>query len=409
MSLNKKTFCPLPWSHLYLEADGNMMACCTSKTILGHVSEGVEKIWNNEKLREIRRDLLSGVEPSNCSNCFTEEKHGKTSYRQVSLQKHENIHFEVSRTDAKGYLESFNLQSADFRFSNLCNFKCRPCNSRFSSSIALEEKNIAKSEASAFVKPGDSKDFSYEALKQHYDTLQRIYFAGGEPLLQWEHWAVLEDLTRSGKSKNIELTYSTNASKLTQDNKNIFNYWKQFKSVAVCLSIDAVFEKAQYWRHGTNWTEVEKNILLLRDFTLQNQNSICYSINSAVGWPNIIAWTEMVRYFVEKKIIYSPDQIAPTAISGPPELSLKALPRAKKEIVAAQLNEFKDFLNAYFGKSCESKVDFFIQYMMSEDTQSCLPEFKRQLLLDKARNEDFFKVFPEHQDLKPLFGVQVNE
>ena len=100
-----------------------------------------------------------------------------------------------------------------------------------------------------------------EFLRNSVDKVKQIYFAGGEPLMMPEHWAILDMLVEA-KRFDVKIQYNTNMSKLTYNKKNVLDYWKQwdFSMIEVWPSIDEIGKRGELIRAGTRWNEVKANL-----------------------------------------------------------------------------------------------------------------------------------------------------
>jgi hypothetical protein len=80
---NSKTFCMLPYMHIYGSAGGNMVPCCEAQeTPLNNPSESALESWNNDNYRELRRALANDERPERCAVCWHNEDSGIVSNRQ---------------------------------------------------------------------------------------------------------------------------------------------------------------------------------------------------------------------------------------------------------------------------------------------------------------------------------------
>jgi len=72
--------CTLPWESVYINHRGEVLPCCFAtqrndpklyqESVLGNaIEEPIEKIWNNEKYRALRRGLLNNQPPPICQGC----------------------------------------------------------------------------------------------------------------------------------------------------------------------------------------------------------------------------------------------------------------------------------------------------------------------------------------------------
>ena len=104
--LPSSTFCALPWMHLSTRPDGNMRVCCTANaSSVGATNDkkhggqvGVLKTesgapanlnnsnlmeaWNNDYMKNVRKQMLKGETPASCLKCYKEEAAGHRSKRQ---------------------------------------------------------------------------------------------------------------------------------------------------------------------------------------------------------------------------------------------------------------------------------------------------------------------------------------
>ena len=62
--LNKdKHFCMLPWVHMHMWPNGITYPCClaTNDYVIGNTNkETFKDLWNSERMRELRRNMLDG-------------------------------------------------------------------------------------------------------------------------------------------------------------------------------------------------------------------------------------------------------------------------------------------------------------------------------------------------------------
>ena len=135
-------FCPAPWINISTDVNGSIRPCCryeqperqvTYKMPWMYDSGDLTDLYNNEKLEKLRLAFLQGEKPDECNWCWTEEKLGIRSFRQIYIDRKYDIDFEEVQQTPK---------ILDLKLSNVCNLKCRMCGSRASSSIAKEQNNL---------------------------------------------------------------------------------------------------------------------------------------------------------------------------------------------------------------------------------------------------------------------------
>jgi MoaA/NifB/PqqE/SkfB family radical SAM enzyme len=266
--LVQDTFCALPWMHLHVTTQLDVAPCCQADQTKpwGNLEKhSVMDIINSQQANQMRLKMLAGVPCRECHNCYTMERNGQESQRIITNKKYNHLKQDFAKqTNTDGSISTFKPLGLDLRLNNTCNLKCRTCDGRASSQIAYEEKKLFNDSTNLDRIPTRlSRSRVLDKVIGFLDHANTIYFAGGEPLLMHEHFAILEHLIRLGKT-DVRLAYNTNFTLPRYKDKNIFDIWKLFDNVRLSASLDghgAVFE---YVRHGASWPEVEQNLLTLR-------------------------------------------------------------------------------------------------------------------------------------------------
>lgn len=403
MSQVSSTYCPLPWTHLYVGPDGKIAPCCVGKHIGEYGDITLEDAWNSKEMKQLRLDMKSNVKNDLCSSCYNKEDMGFTSMRNTSVNRMPEIEeIALHKTNSDGSLNDFILTYLDIRFNNLCNFKCRTCNPFFSSQIAVEAvKNPELQKYSTILGKSlfQNKDIMAE-VEKHYPHVNHIYFAGGEPMMQEEHWDILKYFVDSETAKEVSLVYSTNVSNLVYKKQSIFDYWKHFKNVHVQMSIDAEGKRAEYWRDGTLWKDVHTNIKRIKD------NGIHYSIHSVITWVNIYSYIELVKLLIKEQITAGYN-LTIWCLEDTGEFSLQTLPDFKKEEITKALDDFIIYLGQVNIEAIPginhiiNNIQNIKSFMLTKSTHLISKDtFKKNNMLDKIRGKDFFEYFPEHENMR---------
>ena len=407
------SLCALPWMHIHLTPDHNIMPCCITNTenagdVVGKQEDGIDDWMNSPARNKMRLDMLNGKKPNACNTCYHQEQ-SMESFRKTTLREYGHFlpdAFEDTNED--GTLNDFKMRYLDIRFSNLCNMKCRTCGSGYSSQWEIEDaKEGFKSND-----PKNEVDVSriQQDLYDQIPNLQRAYFAGGEPLITEDHYELLEEMIRVGRT-DILLSYNTNLSKLKFKDKDLMDLWGRFKNrVQVYGSLDHFGDKAEYIRTGTKWEEVMKNYR-----TLLESDVTQLSITTSVSIFNYGSLTSFFDYLIDQGIApwNEPNrgawQINP--IYGPEELSFQAMPLQMKEKIAEQHLEYFTTLKKL--RKNPNKIMFaqVEQLMRSVESLHVLAKstdkwdqiqdrfINEVKKIDNRRGEDFKKVFPELAEL----------
>ena len=194
---SNKSFCPLPWIHQYIQPTGMVSTCPIGTGSVGCVKDNsLAEIWNNDTMKQIRLDMLAGKQVSHCAVCNTNSSARNTQrqntindYKTTSqLRGHRDV---IALTNSDGSLPDHKLTFIDFRFSNVCNLKCRICGPEFSTQIASEinkNKKIMLPNKNDIIpvvlRAGKDKSQLFDEAFKHMDSISYVYFAGGEPLIQ---------------------------------------------------------------------------------------------------------------------------------------------------------------------------------------------------------------------------------
>lgn len=415
---NSKTFCIYPWVHQYIGPPGDVKPCCVyhQDMQLGSLKENtLEEIWNNENTKKMRLDMLNGEKPKGCDICWRRED---IVYKTHRVDANENLFKEdvydlVNMTEEDGTLPVHQLKYIDARWNNLCNLKCRTCGPRFSTSwiedhALLFDRTMEEVKASGdgFQFSGKTEDQLLKEIWPHIPHLKQIYFAGGEPLMQIEHYKILEELIRIGhtgsKERPLVINYNTNFSQLKLGKHQALEYWKHFKNLKVNASLDGSHQRAEYWRKGTDWNTVVENRKRMKELCPGTEFKISYTLS----WPNSYNLLTFHKEWVHFGLINAND-ISLNILETPPYFCIKFLPTWKKDKIKELYLDHIEWLKSYQGtERVIREFNDVITFMYSFDSGNDLTNKERfvaiQSKLDKLRKENFWSVFPEHLDLKEL-------
>lgn len=379
-----ETFCILPWISMMMPPSGHIYPCCVSEMQhtfddpyrFGRIEDDIDITINNDKFKELRLNMLNNVKSKSCDKCYLTKGF---SFREGNNQKFAHLFDEtVPNTNIDGSIDNFKMRYVDLRFSNVCNFKCRTCGPIYSSSWTHEyTTHVDKSHGiNVVIKPNTD---IIEKLTEHIDSIEEVYFAGGEPILMDEHYQLL-DLLISKNRTDVRLFYNTNASRLSYKDKNIFDYWKHFTNINVSASIDHIGERAEYIRHGTDWAIVEQNLININNF--ENVN---FSISNVVSIYNYLTLDMFYERLTNLNLINN--NVIHLFCYGPMFANPIILPKRLKTIGNNIISNYPAMQ--------------YIDYVNSKDCwEEYRNEFQRETkFYDSIRNEDFVKVFPELREM----------
>ena len=279
--MNKpETLCMAPWTHTYLSPQTERRMCCASRepaqnfeqyidTKAGtgrYIPITLEQHWNSDHMRSVRRRMMAGETLPECEVC-NDRLLNTDVYRSYFNQLFGDKYLQVvEQTDATGYT-TMKPVSWDYRFSNLCNFKCRMCGDMLSSSWESEQrqhnminwdnpKNTwmrpdIKYQIEQFQSGQIEQEFS-DAVEDH--RVEEVYWVGGEPLMYEQHWRYMKRIIELGDGPNVYARYNTNLSRINYRGINLFrDILSRTRDWQVCASLDGTGRIGEYIRSGLKY------------------------------------------------------------------------------------------------------------------------------------------------------------
>lgn len=397
--LSNPAFCIYPWIHIHAYPTGAAYPCCHAEMAdsLGSTrTHTLESIWNDQPMRRLRLDMLAGEKSAACARCYEQEASGFFSGRQ-SANKHHGHHIaRVDATGADGSVAKMELTYWDIRFSNLCNLRCRSCGHIFSSQWYQDQAQLAgpewKLHNSVLNYAGRSESDMWTQLAPHLDYVEQIYFAGGEPLLMAEHYAILQELV-ARKRFDVRLIYNTNFTHTDLRGQSVFDLWRQFDSVSVGASLDAMGARAEYIRKGTDWGVVQQN----RREMMRQCPDVDFYISPTLSILNARHLPEFHCAWVESGLIRAQD-LNINILQDPAYYRIDIAPAAYRQQLTDLYRAHISWLRARgdpLGRATQG-WESAVTFLNAQDNSDLIDSFwQRTHQLDAIRNENIMDVIPE--------------
>ena len=397
----KDVICAIPWIHLNLEPNGKVVPCCLTSHhnyFAGDLNkDSIEEIWNSNNMKTLRKDMMEGREPKICATCFDRERVTGESGRIFHNREFKNVLKDIPIiTETDGTCNKMELKYWDFRFSNLCNLKCRSCGPRYSSAWVPDAKKLGYTDQEKVWNIESVNNVTnYDFLKDQVKHVQKIYFAGGEPLLMPEHWQAL-DLLVEHKRFDVKISYNTNASTWVYGKKNALDYWRLWEpgKLEVWPSIDEIGERAELIRSGTVWSKMEANLKELT--TLDN---ITIRPGMTIGAWNVRRLPVIINHLIDIGVInkkHNHQNFFINLLEHPTHYHVHILPDDYRRETIAELKEFI----ASHNKKYNTSVDHAFTHIIHELEKPHDPKAAKHFLwnskqVDDIRGENIFEVIPE--------------
>jgi len=278
--------CLAPWVHTFLSPQTERRMCCASResaqnfkqyidTSAGtgkYIPITLEQHWNNDHMKSVRKRMMAGETLPECEVC-NDKLSGADVYRSYFNTLFNNKYLEaIQSTDDTGYT-TMKPVSWDYRFSNLCNFKCRMCGDMLSSAWESEERQHdmiywgnpnntwmrpdIKKQIESFQQDQVEQEFA-QAVEEH--QIEEVYWVGGEPLMFEQHWRYMKRIIDLGDGKNVYARYNTNLSRVTYRGVDLFrDILCRLRDWQICASLDGTQRIGEYIRTGLNFNEWLEN------------------------------------------------------------------------------------------------------------------------------------------------------
>jgi sulfatase maturation enzyme AslB (radical SAM superfamily) len=366
------------------------------RDIVGNTNNNtLKEIFNDKPMRDLRLDFIAGKEPKTCSRCFEQERMGQSSLRNHidrNFGQHKDL---IATTLQDGTVEDMRLVYWDFRFSNICNMKCRSCGPQLSSGWYEDEKKL-NGRLPPDVPDRTIESNLWEDLLPHFDWVEEIYFAGGEPLIMEEHYRILNRLLELEKT-DVRIRYNTNFSTMRYKKLDAIDAWSNFKNVEIGASLDGMGKQAEYIRSGTKWQQVLDNRERMK-LKVPHAN---FYINCTVSVQNAYHIVDFYKWAVESDFIPYVDSFRINIVQNPLKLRMQMLPTHHKQALTKLYKETAEWAKTKGSNGLVvDQWESLINFLNDQDQPENLEQFKTYMgAIDNIRNESFAETFPEMRDL----------
>ena len=275
-----ETLCMAPWTHTYLSPQTERRMCCASREPAQNFEQyidtaagtgvyqpvSLDEHWNSEHMRSVRLRMMRGETLPECEVC-NEKLLNTDVYRSYFNRLFDHKYEECMRaTDRHGFTQARPV-SWDYRFSNLCNFKCRMCGDMLSSSWESEQRQHDMIDWSnpknAWMRPDvrekisqyqDSQIEAEFALAVEQHRVEEIYWVGGEPLMYEQHWRYMKRIIELGDGPRVYARYNTNLSRVEYKGTNLYkDILAHVRDWQICASLDGTGIIGEYIRTGLDY------------------------------------------------------------------------------------------------------------------------------------------------------------
>lgn len=376
--------CGMPWHAICLSANGDIKPCCqfTNKGRSPNTEHPtIMENWNSQRMQDLRAAFVRGEQPEDCNSCWEREEqigHSRRTWFEDKFGKY------ITEPTTDLVVENPQIVQADINLSNVCNLKCRMCGSWASNSWFEEE--LALSDDRRFQKnknPVPLRNTTVEDIRNllpHLDSVKRIDFKGGEPMMAKHHDDFLQWMIDNDKT-DVHLLYTTNG---TVQNPRILKLLSAFDTVSLVFSIEGTGSRYSYIRGGKFTIEqLENNIAQyaqLPDINI-NFNVTVQNLNLL----NLVELRDTLFSWADKYPCVDATAAFTTICNKPDYLSPLNVPDIIRDTALEQLEGIDDFKTLYKSlskrtfdpDSWQTFIDFTkrVDNMRGENILDHCPEF----------------------------------
>jgi hypothetical protein len=365
------SLCLAPWTHTYLSPQTERRLCCASREPAQNFRQYIdtaagtgqyrpitlEQHWNSDHMQSVRRRMLAGETLPECDVCNSQLLNTSV-YRDYFWHLFQHKLDQVYESTDQSGSTTMRPVSWDYRFSNLCNFKCRMCGDMLSSSWESEQKTHnmvnwhnpknnwmqpkVRKEISQFQDTQIEAEFA-EAVEQH--RVEEIYWVGGEPLMYEQHWRYMQRIIELGDGGQVYARYNTNLSCVEYRGTNLYrDILDHVRDWQICASIDGTGTIGEYIRTGLDYTQFRDNFEQgLRHQTNPRQMRLDFTLTlpGMFEVENIEKLAAELGVDVLAKVIFS---FSPDIILSPLALPRHILNRVVDQVLPAASGAMADIL-----------------------------------------------------------------
>ena len=407
-SEGNKTFCMAPWTHTYLSPQTERRMCCASRepaqSFKQYIDTGnnakeykpltLKEHWNSDHMKSVRLRMMAGEELPECQVC--DHKLLNTDvYRSYWNQLfRDRVDEAFESTDETG-ATTMQTISFDYRFNNLCNFKCRMCGDMLSSSWEAESRKhktwtkesqpwMASPLREQIIKFQDTQVVQEFVEAVETKRIKEIYWCGGEPLMWDMHWKAMQRIIELGFAKEVYVRYNTNLSRTSFKGIKLFDLLPEFQDWQICSSLDGTGEVGEYIRDGLNYEQWLRNFkegLAVAKTAREMRLDYTITMPGLLELKNMFDLSRELDTEILTKVMFT--------FSNDEILSPLALP---KELLHTLIDEALAYMEPRASHKQRALIDV-IKNLKNRETFTATKKGKlRQLSIDKIRRQDITKI-----------------
>jgi organic radical activating enzyme len=426
------SFCAAKWYNASLHLGHGFTNSChlplPHPIDLEEIKTNPSALHNTKHKKEMRRMMLTGVKPAECSYCWKIEDIGRGN---ISDRVYKSQIYKEEDIEALKHIpwdQDIPLKTVEVSFDRICQFACSYCNSGYSTTWGKDIKNngpyqkFKTTSAGAYYADGSwSETYGKYAGDNPYvnaflewwpelsQTLEEIRITGGEPSQSHNFWAFMETM-KEYPSPNLRLAINSNLglNQATLDRLVNITHEVKVKEFDIYTSCEAYGEQAEYIRDGLKYDLWRENLVKIIESANIRQVVIMMTINSLC----LFSITEFLDDMLKLKKQYGTHKpiVDFNILRWPSFMSPLTLPNDIKYELHGKLSMWwrkhkkNPLINMHEGAQIERLIDYIEVVNRGHNTTEMdmelqFHDFKSfYTQYDVRRNKSFVDTFPELAD-----------
>lgn len=432
----EESLCKMRWDQPTIDLfSGQVRVCCRVPPLPISQNELQSKktdaILNSDTLIQRRLEMFQGVKHVDCAPCWKAEASGQPSPRVGAEEilkklKKNDASFEISDSfsnldKSHPILKSETPSFLEIQMGNLCDLKCIYCWRGNSSKWAQEDLEFGKITQlefdSLYKKAPESFEVVFwEWLETVAPHLQMISFVGGEPTLQKQFPEILKkahEICKRQKNSEVKIRIVSNLNcseqVFSRFSKVISDLDSESRSVLIDISMEAFGNRAEFIRYGLDWKKFDTNLDRLLGAKYKN---VQVAISATINALSITSFKDFIHYLGKKQVLFETSiPFIENSVIDPIWLAPEIVPvsfkyyldEASEELEKVSFNS--SFQWGYGWRRYAEyvrKIANTIRFPITTEDNNIKwirQRFHRGILeLEKRRNVDFSRTFPEMKD-----------
>ena len=426
------SFCAAKWYNASLHLGHGFTNSChlplPHPIDLEEIKTNPSALHNTKHKKEMRRMMLTGIKPAECSYCWKIEDIGRNNISDRVYKSQIYKEEDIAALKDIPWDQDIPLKTVEVSFDRICQFACSYCNSGYSTTWGKDIKNngayqkFKTTSAGAYYADGSwSEIYGKYAGDNPYvnaflewwpelsQTLEEIRITGGEPSQSHNFWAFMETMKKH-PSPNLRLAINSNLGLNEATLQRLVNITHEVdvKEFDIYTSCEAYGEQAEYIRDGLNYDLWRENLVKIIENANIRQVVIMMTINSLC----LFSITEFLDDMLKLKKQYGTHKpiVDFNILRWPAFMSPLTLPDDIKHELHGKLSMWwrkhkkNPLINMHEGAQIERLIDYIEVVNRGHNTTELdmemqFHDFKSfYTQYDIRRNKNFQETFPEIAD-----------